>query len=106
MSLWSMLFGGGGGGGTHRVSGADARALIEEKGAVLVDVRSPAEYRGGHLPGALNIPVNELSRRLDEVPEDRPVVVYCRSGARSARAAGLLRERGRSAYDLGPKGAW
>lgn len=107
MSLWSMLFGGSGGsGGSGRIGGDEARALIKDEGAALIDVRSAAEFGGGHLPGARNIPVDEVARRIHEVPADRPVVVYCRSGARSARAARLMREQGRSVHDLGPKGAW
>ncbi|MCB9568811.1 MAG: rhodanese-like domain-containing protein [Myxococcales bacterium] len=104
MSLWNMLFGANG--GASRINSNDARTLIEEQDAALIDVRSPGEYGGGHLPGALNIPVDALMHRISEVPQDRPVVVYCRSGARSARAAGILRQHGRSAYDLGPMSAW
>lgn len=104
MSLWNMLFGGSGGSG--RIGGDEARALIKGEGAALIDVRSPAEFGGGHLPGARNIPVDEVARRIDELPDDRPIIVYCRSGARSARAARLLREQGRAVHDLGPKSAW
>lgn len=61
---------------------------------VVVDVRTAEEFAGGHVPGAKNIPVKELEARLAEVPKDRPVVVYCRSGGRAKLADGLLRERG------------
>ena len=105
MSLWNKLFGGGGGSG--RVDGDGARALIAEQDAALIDVRSPAEFGGGHLPGAINIPVDEIARRMDEIPQDRPVVVYCRSGGRSARAARLIRQQGREdIHDLGPMSAF
>jgi rhodanese-related sulfurtransferase len=104
MSLWSMLFGGSGGSG--RIGGDEARALIKDEGAALIDVRSPAEFGGGHLLGAKNIPVDEVARRIDELPEDRPIVVYCRSGARSARAARVMRGHGRTVHDLGSKSAW
>jgi phage shock protein E len=79
-----------------------AKAAIQV-GARLVDVRTPGEYGSGHLPGAINIPVHELSARLGEVgPKDRPVVVYCASGARSARAKGLLRRAGfQTVHNLG-----
>lgn len=63
-------------------------------GAIVVDVRSPDEFRGGAYPGALNIPVQELSGRLGEIPRQRPVVLYCASGARSGVAAMLLRRAG------------
>lgn len=51
---------------------------------VLVDVREPAEYQVGHIPHAVNIPLRTLAHTLDQVPRDRPVVLYCSSGYRSA----------------------
>ncbi len=63
-------------------------------GATVVDVRTPGEYQAGAYPGAVNIPVQELDRRLGELRKDRPVVVYCASGMRSASAERLLRARG------------
>jgi rhodanese-related sulfurtransferase len=77
-------------------------------GARLVDVRSPAEFASGHLDGAINLPVDELPARAGEIgPADTSVVVYCRSGARSARAAGILREKGYSrVLDLGAMSRW
>ncbi|MBF5045339.1 rhodanese-like domain-containing protein [Aggregicoccus sp. 17bor-14] len=66
-----------------------------EAGAALIDVRTPEEFREGHVPGARNIPVQELARRLAEVgPPGTPVVVYCRAGARAASAAELLQRAG------------
>ncbi len=61
---------------------------------VLIDVRTPEEYREGHIAGARLIPVQELAGRLSEVPRDRQVYVYCRSGRRSAKAAALLARHG------------
>jgi phage shock protein E len=63
-------------------------------GAKVVDLRSPEEFRGGAYPGAVNIPVQALQGRRGEIPRDRPVVLYCASGARSAMAAQLLRRAG------------
>ncbi len=62
--------------------------------AVIVDVREESEYAAGHIPGAILIPLGELPDRLAEVPKDQPVVMVCRSGNRSSRAADLLREQG------------
>ena len=62
--------------------------------AVLLDVRSAAEFRPGHLPGAHNIPHTELRQRLGEIPRDHPVLVYCASGFRSYLALRLLRQSG------------
>lgn len=60
-----------------------------------LDVRTPAEFAEGHYPGAVNIPVDELSRRIDEVKQMvTPIIAYCRSGARSAMAVALLRQQG------------
>lgn len=60
----------------------------------LLDVRTPEEYADGHIAGSINIPLAELSTQLSQVPMNIPVVVYCRSGNRSAQAAALLKEAG------------
>lgn len=64
----------------------------QNQGANLIDVREAYEYRQGHIPGARNIPLAELTERLSEVPDN--VVVICASGNRSARAASLLSQQG------------
>jgi len=71
-----------------------AHQLVAQ-GAVLLDVRTPDEYRQGHPPAARNIPLQELPQRLAEVgPPGTPVVVYCQAGGRSTRAADFLRANG------------
>lgn len=67
---------------------------LRQQGAVLVDVRSVAEYASAHAPSTLNIPLPELGSRLAEVPRGVPVVVCCASGSRSGMAALLLRKHG------------
>ncbi|HWI90058.1 MAG TPA: rhodanese-like domain-containing protein [Flavisolibacter sp.] len=63
--------------------------------ASVVDVRTPSEYLDGHYPGAVNIPLNELAQRLNEFREmKKPIVAYCRSGARSGMAVSLLKQNG------------
>jgi hydroxyacylglutathione hydrolase len=57
---------------------------------MLLDVRTAEEYAEGHIRGALLIPVQELEQRISEVPKDRQVYVYCRSGVRSSRASNIL----------------
>lgn len=87
----------------------DAKAHeMVQSGAILLDVRTPGEFAGGHLKGAMNIPVQELSMRVKELAKkkSKKVVIYCRSGARSATAARLLQPKGYEVYDLGPMGAW
>lgn len=93
-------------GGKGRISGAKARALISE-GGVLLDVRTSAEFAGGHLPGAENIPVQDLRERLGELDKSRAVVLYCRSGARSGRAKRILESSGfENVVDLGAMSRW
>ncbi len=72
------------------------RMAWADQSMVLLDVRTPAEYAEGHLPGAINIPHTELASRLAELSasRDRDIVVYCRSGNRSEQALGVLREAG------------
>ena len=89
------------------ISSADARKLVAE-GARLVDVRTPGEFAAGHVEGARNIPVSEISRRTKELgPTDRPIVLYCASGSRSAMAKRTLRGAGYSkVYNLGSMRNW
>lgn len=73
----------------------------------LIDVRTPQEFASGHIAGAINIPVEEIGQRLGEVSKETPVVVYCRSGNRSAQAAQILASAGYTGiYDLGGVIAW
>lgn len=60
--------------------------------AVVLDVRTPEEYAGGHVPGAINVPHTEIAERLDDVDADRsrPVVVYCERGGRAGQAEAAL----------------
>ena len=79
--------------------------------ATMVDVRTPAEFREEHYPGAVNIPVDQVVNRLDEFKKMKaPIVAYCRSGSRSALAVSLLRQNGiaevyngGSIYDILPQ---
>ncbi len=88
------------------VSAVDARALVRD-GATLVDVRSEGEFAAGHVDGAINIPVDGIRDRLAEVPRNKPVVLYCRSGMRSGRAAGILRDEGFvRVHNMGPMPSW
>jgi phage shock protein E len=74
---------------------------------LLVDVRTPQEFDGGFIAGAVNIPLQELESRLSEIPHDIPVVVYCQSGNRSTQAAAILTEQGyTNIYNLGGINQW
>jgi rhodanese-related sulfurtransferase len=73
-----------------------AAALSERQDKpTIVDVRSAKEYAGGHLEGSLNIPLNHLEARLDELPADGEMVVHCQGGYRSSIAASLIKRSGR-----------
>lgn len=65
-----------------------------KNGASIVDVRTVDEFEDGAYPGAVNIPVNQIQRRAHEIPKDKPVVVYCASGARSTVAMSVLKALG------------
>jgi len=60
----------------------------------VLDVRTPEEFAAGHVPGAVNISHEQLAARLAEVPKDKDVVLYCRSGKRAGMAADVLRANG------------
>lgn len=85
-----------------------ARTRLDE--LVVIDVRTPAEYASGHLPGAVNIPLDHVRRALDDIrhaAERRDLLVVCASGARSENACKLLAEEGVTAATLvGGTGAW
>ncbi len=84
-----------------------ARQLVAE-GAVLLDVRTPEEFRQGHPEPARNIPVQELPQRLSELgPPETKVVVYCAAGGRSAMAVSLLQRNGfKDVFDLKSVSYW
>lgn len=86
---------------------SSARARVAA-GARLVDVRTPEEFDAGHIEGAVNLPLDALPGRIGELgPPSTPIVVYCRSGRRSADAAAQLRAAGfTDILDLGPMAAW
>ena len=82
----------------------DSRAaydlIAEDPAVVLLDVREPHEFAGGHIEGAKLIPLGQLESRLMELPVNRPVLCICRSGARSLTATRRLQVAGRVAKNL------
>jgi rhodanese-related sulfurtransferase len=86
----------------------NARHLIDDQGALLLDVATPAQFTAAHIAGALNIPAADVARRQAEIgPVGRPIVVYARSGFQSARAAHVLRSIGyQSVINVGRIGRW
>ena len=74
---------------------ADGVKAKINSGALVLDVRTPGEYNGWHYPGALNIPLQQLEPRLDELGDrERPIIAYCTVGSRSHYAVMLLRSYG------------
>jgi rhodanese-related sulfurtransferase len=90
-----------------RVDGATAKSLAAS-GAKVVDVRTAEEFVSGHVPGAINIPYDEIARRLSEIgPPSTQVVLYCRTGRRSGIAVEALQKAGyEKLYDLRSVTAW
>jgi rhodanese-related sulfurtransferase len=81
----------------------DYKKLVAE-GATIVDVRTPAEFKSGHIRGAINLPLQSLSSQLNKINKDKPVITCCASGMRSASAKTLLRNAGFSEVHNG--GGW
>jgi hydroxyacylglutathione hydrolase len=75
-----------------------------QDGELVLDVRAAGEWRAGHVPGSLNVPVAELDTRLKEIPRGRPLIVHCQTGQRAAIAVSLLRAEGFSDVSLFPGG--
>jgi rhodanese-related sulfurtransferase len=84
----------------HRVTVAEASDMIGADDVVVIDVREPHEYSGGHVPGATLIPVNSVFARREELPKDKKIVFVCAVGQRSALAAELAAAAGLPADQL------
>ncbi|MGD9942655.1 MAG: rhodanese-like domain-containing protein [Burkholderiaceae bacterium] len=90
--LWPLLTRGAGG---PLLDTLAATRLINDSQAVVVDVRPAADFAGGHLPNARNLPLAEFDKRSSELPAGKPVLLYCASGNSAGKAAGALRKAGR-----------
>jgi phage shock protein E len=81
------------------------KALIPElkqKGAIIVDVRSAAEFQSAHNPESINIPLNTLNSRSGELDKEKPILLCCASGARSGMARSILKSQGfKEVYNIG-----
>jgi rhodanese-related sulfurtransferase len=85
---------------TMREVTVDQAAALIEAGAALIDVREPAEFRNGHLPGAVNIPMGQVAGRLHEIDRGSPVYVVCAAGNRSGAMTDVLRAHGFNATNV------
>ncbi len=92
--------------GPDEISPERAAEMVRD-GAQLVDVREPYEHEAGRIANGLHIELERLSQEADSIDRDRPVVFYCRVGARSALATQAFRASGYEAYNLaGGFSAW
>jgi phage shock protein E len=69
-------------------------AELIKQGAIIVDVRSPDEYKSGHIKGSINIPLNNLGNNLSKLKKDKCIITCCASGMRSASAKSILKSNG------------
>lgn len=88
--------------GYRDIKATEAKSLLAaNKNVFLLDVRTPEEFGQGRLQGAVLIPINEVERRIGEIPRNRPIVVYCAVGSRSGLVAGFLSRKGyREVYNV------
>jgi rhodanese-related sulfurtransferase len=97
MGFFSKLFGAG----APSLTAAEVDEKLKfGKHPLILDVRQPDEYRQGHITGAKLIPLNELHRRMKELPQGREIVCVCASGSRSASAAKVLAKEGYTVFDM------
>ncbi len=93
MGLFDFLRGGGSS-AADEIAHDELAAALKSKACVLVDVREPQEFASGRVPGSQNLPLSGFDPA--RLPKDKPVVLICRSGARSSRALSQARSHGRS----------
>ncbi|MEY3591665.1 MAG: hypothetical protein RLZZ38_622 [Bacteroidota bacterium] len=93
MSILKKIFGG---------TSVDFKALVKE-GAMIIDVRTPSEFKGGHIKGAVNIPLQSLQASYAKIPKNKTIITCCASGMRSGSAKSLLKAAG---YTVHNGGGW
>jgi phage shock protein E len=94
MSLLGKLFG---------MKSVNYQQLVKE-GAVILDVRSPGEFQGGHIKGSINVPLQSIQSSLGKIPKNKTVITCCASGMRSASAKSILKSAGY--VDVHNGGGW
>ena len=80
----------------------DLKEMVKQ-GAMIVDVRTPAEYQGGHIKGSVNIPLQVLDKNIAKLKKDKQVITCCASGMRSGSAKSMLKAKG---FDVHNGGGW
>lgn len=106
MLLWPLIFRSG----AKSISANEATVLINREDAIVVDVRTAAEFSAGHIPGSINVPADKVAERLGDLEPHRakPVIVTCQTGIRAGGACSKLKQGGfERLYELsGGLGAW
>jgi len=69
-------------------------AEMFDNGAKIIDVRTPAEFKGGHITGSVNIPLQSINGKIKKLDKNKTYILCCASGARSGRATGILKSKG------------
>ncbi len=92
MGFLSNIFGGG--------PKVDLKEMVKQ-GAMIVDVRTPAEYQVGHIKGSVNIPLQVLDKNIAKLKKNQPVITCCASGLRSGSAKSMLKAKGFDVYNGG-----
>ena len=87
--------------GEHPQVDMESVLRADGPGYFVVDVRTPQEFDAGHIPGAVNVPVDELRSRLGELPRDLEIAAYCQVGQRGYLATRILRQAGFQAVNVG-----
>lgn len=82
-----------------------AREAVKN-GAIIVDVRTPEEFRERHVKNAINIPLEKIVQGKFTLPKEKEIVVYCRSGSRSSTSARALTQKGWRVYDVATQSDW
>ncbi|MBA2435928.1 MAG: rhodanese-like domain-containing protein [Chthoniobacterales bacterium] len=77
-----------------QISVQELKANLNENGPLVVDVRTPTEWKNSHLEGARHLPLASFAKQAPDLPNDRPIAIICGSGYRSSIATSLLRARG------------
>jgi rhodanese-related sulfurtransferase len=91
----------------RRISPQEYQTNYAKRDHLLVDVRTAEEYGTGHIPGAVNIALQSLPDQMATLSKEQPIILYCRSGARSSNAAAILQKAGfDKVYDLGAITQW
>lgn len=92
MGFFSRLFGGG-----QKVDFSE----LKKSGALILDVRTPGEFKSGHIKGSKNIPLQELNKKMKSLKKDQIIITCCASGMRSGNAKNILKSAGYEAHNGG-----